>query len=67
MKCHRFICRQIGDIFYFIYATAMFIFFSFFANKEHAMGVMAIAGVLLLVINLFGIFKLRHEIEFDLE
>ncbi|NBX78088.1 sodium:alanine symporter family protein [bacterium] len=59
--------KQIGDIFYFIYATAMFIFFSFFANKEHAMGLMAIAGVLLLVINLFGIFKLRHEIEFDLE
>ena len=55
-----------GKRIYFIYAATMFLFFSFFAEQNHAMGVMSVAGILLLICNLFGMFKLRHHIKFSL-
>lgn len=52
-----------GPVFYFIYAIISFITFSF-VDQNHARLVMYIAGALLMLINIVGIFRLRREIDF---
>lgn len=52
-----------GPSFYMVYAIFSFILFSF-VDQNHARLVMYIAGALLMLINLLGIFKLRKEIDF---
>lgn len=63
IKCARFLHPQYGQTLYFIYAVAAWIFFSFF-DQTQALLVMSLAGACLLIVNLAGIFKLRHQIVF---
>jgi AGCS family alanine or glycine:cation symporter len=67
MKAALYLFPQYGKTLYFVYAGCMFLFFSFFAENTHAMGLMSIAGILLLIFNMFGIFKLHHHIKFTLQ
>nr|NGX54040.1 hypothetical protein [Chlamydiota bacterium] len=46
------------------YAMATFVLFTF-VNQTSTLLVMSIAGAMLLIINLFGIYRLRHEIVFS--
>lgn len=64
IKCANFLSPQHGKKAYFIYGIIALIFFSFFDQTE-ALLVMSLAGGLLLITNLLGIFMLRHEILFD--
>ncbi|MFN0065374.1 MAG: amino acid carrier protein [Chlamydiales bacterium] len=66
IKCARYLAPKIGPRLYMLYGIAAFIFFSFMPQK-HALLVMSLAGALLLMINLLGIFRLRHEITFHEE
>lgn len=66
IKAACYLFPEYGKRIYFVYAATMFLFFSFFAQTTHAMGVMSVAGILLLMCNMFGIFKLRHHIKFTL-
>lgn len=63
VKCAKYLSPSKGVFFYYAYAIFSFLFFSFF-EKEYALTVMSLAGVSLLIINLYGIFKLRKEIYF---
>lgn len=63
IKSAKFISPKRGRKIYLIASSIAFIFFSFI-NQTSALSVMAIVGGLLLLINLYGIIKLRHEIEF---
>jgi AGCS family alanine or glycine:cation symporter len=53
-----------GRWMYFIYAASAFIAFSFL-DQCHVMTVMMLSGGLLMLTNLIGIWKLRHEVRFD--
>lgn len=64
LKCARYITSRYGAILYYTYAGAAFIFFSFY-EPIYALTIMNIAGGLLMLINLAGIFKLRREIDFE--
>lgn len=64
IKCASFLSPQHGKKAYFIYGVIALIFFSFFDQTE-ALLVMSLAGAMLLITNLLGIFILRHEIVFD--
>lgn len=64
LKCARFLSPKIGERAYMVYAVVAFIFFSFMPQR-HALLVMSTCGALLLIINLLGIFKLRHEIVYE--
>ncbi|MDF2576555.1 MAG: D-alanine/glycine transport protein sodium-dependent [Chlamydiales bacterium] len=66
VKCSQFLSPKHGKKFFYAYAVAAFIFFSFKEATE-AIAIMGIAGGLLLVINVIGILRLRHEIHFDIE
>jgi hypothetical protein len=66
IKAASYLFPEHGKKIYFVYAASMFLFFSFFAQTTHAMGIMSVAGILLLICNMFGIFKLRHHIKFTL-
>lgn len=66
IKAASYLFPEHGKKIYFAYAATMFLLFSFFAQTSHAMGVMSVAGILLLICNMFGIFKLRHHIKFSL-
>lgn len=65
LKCAEHLSPQWGRFIYYIYAVIALLIFSFVGTSQ-AQTVMAIAGVLLLIINGIGIFLLRHEISFNL-
>ena len=64
LKCADHLSPRWGRPIYYGYAVAALLLFSFLGTSQ-AQTVMAIAGVLLLIINGFGIFMLRHEISFN--
>jgi len=66
LKCADHLSPKFGRIIYFIYAVVALILFSFMGTKQ-AQTIMAIAGVSLLIINGYGIFRLRHEISFNID
>jgi len=61
LKCASFIHPKRGEMIYYIYASLAFIAFSFI-GQETALLVMSLSGAMLLIINLFGIYRLRKEI-----
>jgi alanine or glycine:cation symporter, AGCS family len=65
LKCASHLSQRWGRTLYYLYAVAALLLFSFMGTDQAQM-VMAIAGVSLLIINGFGIYKLRHEISFNL-
>ncbi|MFT4553307.1 MAG: AGCS family alanine or glycine:cation symporter [Chlamydiales bacterium] len=64
LKCAKFLSPKKGTRYYYIYAISALIFFSFF-DKTCALTVMSLSGVLLLFINVVGIFRLRKDIKFN--
>lgn len=62
VECARFLSPKNGRLIYFIYASVAFVAFSFLSTT-HALTIMSLSGGFLLVINSYGIWKLRHEIE----
>jgi AGCS family alanine or glycine:cation symporter len=65
LKCASHLSQKWGRTLYYLYAVAALLLFSFMGTNQAQM-VMAIAGVSLLIINGIGIYKLRHEISFNL-
>ena len=66
VKCAKFLSPKYGRGIYLTYGVAAWLFFSFF-DQTHALLVMSIAGALLLITNLLGIFIMRHQIVFEAE
>lgn len=66
IKCARFLSPKYGMMLYLVYGVIAWIFFSFF-DQTQALLVMSLAGALLLITNLLGIFILRHQIVFTNE
>lgn len=65
-KSAEYLSSKFGKKIYYLYALIAFILFSF-VDPSHALIVMSLAGAMLLMINLSGIFKLRNEIQFRFE
>ncbi|HCR37456.1 MAG TPA: hypothetical protein DIU37_04840 [Opitutae bacterium] len=65
LKCARYISGKHGPWIYYGFSIIAFVLFSFF-DSIHALTIMNISGGLLMLINLAGIYKLRHEIDFKL-
>jgi AGCS family alanine or glycine:cation symporter len=65
LKCAAYISPKWGRFFFNLYAIVSLTLFSF-VDSVHAQTLMAIAGGLLLVINSYGIFKLRSDLSFDI-
>lgn len=63
IKCARYLAPKWGQRIYILYGMTSFLFFSYVPQIQ-ALLVMSISGSLLLMINLFGIFRLRREIFF---
>lgn len=63
LKCCRYLFPRYGHLVYFASGISMFLTFSYIAQSK-ALLVISVAGSLLLIINLIGIFRLRHEIAF---
>lgn len=61
MKCARLLHPQKGVACYMSYAVCALIFFSFFDQTVPLLA-MRITGALLLIINLTGMYQLRHEV-----
>lgn len=64
MKCARFISPQYGVGLYMVYGATTLVAFSFL-DQMHALLVMSVVQAILLITNLIGIFKLRHELVFS--
>lgn len=65
IKCARHLHATSGAKLYVVYSSCALLFFSFF-DQTYALLVMRIAGAMLLIINLLGIFQLRREVAFSL-
>lgn len=66
LKCAKYLNPKWGSKVFVIYTIFAFLTSSFYDSSQVFL-VMSLSGVLLLLINLFGIFKLRKEIVFDEE
>lgn len=62
LKCASYLSADYGKKIYYAYAALIFLIFSY-VEQSTAMSVMSIAGALLLIVNVYGIYKLRDEIE----
>jgi len=63
-KAMRWLFPKWGSRVYFIYAACSFFAFSFL-DQCNVMTVMMLSGGLLMLTNLLGVWKLRHEISFQ--
>lgn len=66
IKCARYLHPRRGVMLYIAYSIFVLTFFSFF-DQTKALLVIRIAGALLLILNLAGIYRLRHEVVFTHE
>jgi alanine or glycine:cation symporter, AGCS family len=66
LKCADYLLPNKGRYIYYSYAVVALLVFSFLGTVQ-AQTAMAIVGVLLLLINAYGIFCLRKEISFNLD
>jgi AGCS family alanine or glycine:cation symporter len=66
LKCAKHLSPMRGHYYFYLYASASLLLFSFISTSQ-ALIVMSITGALLLTINLFGIFHLRHKIAFHFD
>ncbi len=65
VKCAKFLAPQWGSRLYFIFASLSLPLFAF-VEATQAFTVMSLTGALLLLLNLYGLLKLRKEVAFDL-
>lgn len=66
-KSASYLWPQYGTKIYTVYAITAFLVFSFIGTEAHILTIMSCTGGLLLLINMYGIFKLRNEISFSLK
>lgn len=64
LKCAEFLAPSNGRLLYYAYAIVALLVFSFVDTTE-AQSVMTVAGGLLLLLNCYAIFRLRHQISFN--
>jgi alanine or glycine:cation symporter, AGCS family len=65
LKCARFLFPKYGKAAYFCYAAMALPLFSYM-DQTHALLIMSLAGSLLLMINLMGIYRLRKQVIFQI-
>lgn len=65
-KSAQFLWPKHGKVAYTIYAICSFLLFSFVGTETHIMTVMSSAGAFLLLLNMYGILRLRNDISFKL-
>lgn len=66
IKCAKFLSPKFGPPLYYLYACLSLPLFAF-TDSHNAFLIMSLSGALLLIFNLYGIFLLRKEIDFDLK
>jgi alanine or glycine:cation symporter, AGCS family len=66
LKCASYLSPRRGRLIYNIYAILSLLIFSFL-DSRHAQSIMTISGGLLLILNCYGIFRMRREISYNLE
>jgi AGCS family alanine or glycine:cation symporter len=66
VKCAKFLSPKWGPTIYYTYAILALPLFAYIPAQE-AFTIMSLAGALLLILNLFGIFLLRKEVRFGLD
>lgn len=66
-RAAMFLSPRWGTKIYTAFSLMSFITFSYIGTMSHCMSVMSITGMMLLMINLYGLYCLRDEIVFDLD
>ncbi len=66
LNCAKYISKKWGGPIFYCYATLALVL-SVFADTSQAQSVMAISGGMLLVINSYGIWRLRKEVSYTIE
>ena len=64
LKCAQYLSPKRGKVLYYGYAILALAAFAL-VDTAQAQSVMTVAGGLLLVLNCYGIFRLRHEISYN--
>lgn len=65
-KAAQFLSPSYGKRWYLAYAIPVLLLFSFVGSKQQLLTIMSMTGILLLLINLWGILKLYKNISFSL-
>lgn len=66
LKCAEYLSPKYGRFFFYVYAVLSLLIFSLFDTAQ-AQSVMTIAGGFLLVVNCYGIYRLRKEISYNFD
>jgi AGCS family alanine or glycine:cation symporter len=66
LKCAELLSPKWGRSLYYVYAVSALLLFSFVDSRQ-AIAFMAITQAFLLMINCYGIFRLRHEVKYTFD
>jgi alanine or glycine:cation symporter, AGCS family len=66
-KAANFLSPKYGKVVFFVYSVFAFLFFAFIGNEGQALALMSVIGMMLLAINLYGMFLMRNDIKFSLD
>lgn len=66
VKCAKFLSPKFGPPIYYLYACISLPLFAF-TKATHAFVVMSLCGAMLLLLNLYGMIRLRKEVKFGLD
>jgi AGCS family alanine or glycine:cation symporter len=65
VKCAKYLSPKWGPPLYYFYGAVSLPLFAF-TKANHAFTVMSLLGAVLLLLNLYGMFRLRKEISFGM-
>ncbi|MCF7899949.1 amino acid carrier protein [Candidatus Babeliales bacterium] len=66
-KSAKFLWPKNGEKGYMLYGLCSFMLFSLYGDENNMLSFMAFIGVCLLIINMYGIFRLRNHVSFNLK
>jgi alanine or glycine:cation symporter, AGCS family len=66
-KSAQSLSKKYGAPIFTLLGSISFIIFSYVGSEEHCLTVMSLVGVTLLIVNVYGMWKLSHHINYDIE
>lgn len=66
-KSAQALSKRYGPLLFTFLGSVAFVTFSYVGNEEHCLTVMSLVGVALLIVNVYGMWKLSHHITYDIQ
>lgn len=66
-KSAQSLSKKYGGPLFTLLGSIAFVIFSFVGSEEHCLTLMSFVGVILLIVNVYGMWKLSHHVSYDIK